>query len=472
MALDTGKKLLLSDLNLSAKEVLVEWQKIIFVVMVISGLVCISVDLDMTVYWVTIFFNVAYLFCNTYRLFTIFIGYKIKEAEAAEVEVEAHKRVSFTLTDEQLPTYTVLIALFHEEAVIPSLVKSISNLDYPKDKVQVLLILEEEDKETLEAIKALNLPKYFQTVIVPFSKPQTKAKACDYALQFATGQRICIFDAEDRPDSLQLKIAANVLATTGEEYVAVQGRLLYYNAHENLLTSMFEIEYQGLYEFTLPVATYFKFPIPLGGSSNHFRTDFLKEIGGWDPYNVTEDADLGIRLSLAGHRTKIIHSYTAEEAPISIKAWIKQRARWIKGYFHTSFIFLRYPKLLFKEFSLGGILFFLYILFIGPTLMLVAPILIIFSALIIMGYFDFPAGYNLFLILLTWVNLGYMTLHFMFTSYMVAKESGEKCLRYIWILYMLYFFFHWFAAMRAARQLYLDPHKWEKTTHGLTKVKN
>ncbi len=463
--LTENKRLLLSDLNLSAKEVLVPWQKLVLLAILIGMIIFSFTDLYMTLYWTNIFFNVFFLLSNTYRLSLILMGSRIHDAEL-------NHKMSFALTDKQLPTYTVLLALFREGSVVPSLIKSMNELDYPKDKLQILLILEEEDKETLEVIKKLNPPKHFQTIIVPFSKPQTKAKACDYALQYATGELTCIFDAEDRPEPLQLKMAANTLATSGEDIVAVQCRLHYYNGHENLLTSMFEIEYQGLYTFALPVAGYFKYPIPLGGSSNHFRTSFLLEIGAWDPYNVTEDADLGIRLALSGHRIKIIYSYTAEEAPVTMKSWINQRARWIKGYFHTSFIFLRYPNYLLKEFSLRGILFFLYVLFIGPTLMLCAPFLIALSVAIILGFFHFDPGANRFLILFTWINLFYATVQFMFTSYMIASTSGHKYLRYKWMLFMLYFIMHYFAAMKAAYQLYIDPHKWDKTPHGLTKVKN
>lgn len=455
----------IKDLDLSAKEILKPWQEFIILSMGIAFLFFLDLNVDLTIYWTVMFFNIIFFLSNHYRLGIMVMGGTL-------YNVDMQHQNSFFLTDEQLPTYTIILPLFHEGTVIPSLVKSLCNLDYPTEKLQILLILEEEDKDTLAAIQAFNPPSQFQTIIVPNSKPQTKAKACDYALQYATGELTCIYDAEDRPDRLQLKIAANKFAISDEKVACLQCRLCYYNGHENLLTSMFEIEYQSYYNFFLPVATYFNLPIPLGGSSNHFRTSFLLSIGAWDPYNVTEDADLGMRLAATGHLTKIIYTYTKEESPITFRAWLKQRVRWIKGYFHTFFIYFRYPRKVLGTFSFGGKVFFMYILCITPFLVLFSPAIIGLTVAIYLSYFQFNPMMNLILILFTWTNMVTTILCFLYTSHMIVNVSDHKYLRYRWPFYLFYFLLLSYAAILAAYKLFKEPHKWDKTTHGVTKVEN
>jgi glycosyltransferase XagB len=459
------RKLTLIELDLSAKRVLVGWQKIMLIVMAVVLFICYYNQFDYSIFWTVIFFNVLYLYVNSYRFALMLMGAKMHQHD------QKFAKKHITLTDKELPTYTILIPLFKEAAVLPKLVKAISSFDYPTAKLQVLLILEENDDETGKAIDALGLPKHFQKVVVPYSEPQTKAKACNYAMGLATGDLVCIYDAEDRPDKDQLKIVASKFAESDPRVACVQCRLCFYNGKENLLTSMFEIEYQALYTFLLPVITYLSLPTPIGGSSNHFRREFLQNIGGWDPYNVTEDADLGLRLAVTGHRVKMVYSYTPEEAPITLRAWIKQRVRWIKGYFHTFFIYFRYPRNVWSEYRISGFMFFMYIMFFGPFLTLTTPIMITISAFIIMGYFDF-GGYEYPLKMFTWFNLMYTLLHFMFTSFMIARVAGHSYLKYKWILFLFYFVLHMYAAVIAVYKLFREPHKWDKTTHGVTTVDN
>ncbi len=414
-------------------------------------------------FYTVMFMNCLYFFANSYRLLLFLNGLRILH------ETEEHDKI-ITLTDEDLPKYTILIPLFKEAAVIPRLVKALSDLDYPSEKKQVLIILEEEDNETPVAINAIeNLPSYFNVIVVPHSYPQTKAKACNYAMQFATGDITTIFDAEDRPDTDQLKKVAQKFSESDDNTVCIQAKLCYYNASENWLTGMFTIEYANLFNYVLPAMSRFNFPIPLGGSSNHFRTEILREMKGWDPYNVTEDADLGLRLSARGYKTSTVHSFTPEEAPISVRAWIKQRSRWVKGYFHTFFVYMRHPIYVYKKYRFKGFVFFLYMLFISPFLLVTMPIMLYFSFKIVFGFYMFPHITEQILKYFTLFNLLYGYFGLLFSTFIMKQVQDLSAVR-LWFTYPFYFLLHVIAAVIAFYKLLTDPHKWDKTTHGVSKI--
>src|SRR5258708_5513213 len=187
-----------------------------------------------------------------------------------------------------------------------------------------MLLLEEDDTETIETVKTMLLPSYVRTVIVPQSMPKTKPKACNYGLSFAKGKYLVIFDAEDMPDPLQLKKAYLGFQKVPSNVKCLQAKLSYYNSRQNLLTRFFTAEYALWFDLTLPGLQSLNSALPLGGTSNHFETVVLKKLKGWDPFNVTEDADLGVRLFQEGYRTAIIDSTTYEEATSSPKNWIRQ----------------------------------------------------------------------------------------------------------------------------------------------------
>jgi cellulose synthase/poly-beta-1,6-N-acetylglucosamine synthase-like glycosyltransferase len=407
--------------------------------------------------------NGLYFFANTYRLLLFLNGLRILASTEEEDGL-------ITLKNEELPSYTILIPLFKEAAVIPKLVQALDRLDYPPEKKQVLIILEEEDDETPPAIAAVkNLPSYFQVIVVPNSLPQTKAKACNYAMKFATGDLTTIFDAEDRPDIDQLKKVAQKFSQSDENAVCIQAKLCYYNAGENWLTGMFSIEYANLFNYVLPAMSRFNFPIPLGGSSNHFRTKILREMRGWDPYNVTEDADLGLRLSARGYKIHTVHSFTHEEAPISLNAWIKQRSRWVKGYFHTFFVYMRHPIFVYRKYGFKGFVFFLYMLFISPFLLATMPIMLYFSGKIILGFYDFPHMTEQVLKYFTVFNLFYGYFGLLFMTFIMKQVQDLSKVR-LWFTYPLYFTLHVIAAVLAFYKLLTNPHKWDKTTHGVSKL--
>ena len=186
-------------------------------------------------------------------------------------------------------------------------------------------------------------------VTVPNGQPRTKPRALNYALQDARGTLVAVFDAEDIPDADQLRRAANAFIEGGPRLACVQARLAIYNADESFLSRQFALEYSALFSGLLPALGFLRLPLTLGGTSNHFRRDLLLKIGGWDPFNVTEDADLGIRLARFGYEVSVINSVTMEEAPASWRSWRGQRTRWIKGWIQTYLVHMRRPLRLWRD---------------------------------------------------------------------------------------------------------------------------
>lgn len=453
--------------DFTAKIVFTKLIAVILILMTVGTIWAYWTHTNVTVYAIVMIMNCLYFFNNSFRLRQFLMGAKI-------IQHYKHDDFHVNLTDEQLPTYTILVPVFKEAEVIPNLIRSLKAIDYPSNKMEVLFLCEEEDKETYAAIKKETLPKDFRAVVVPKSEPQTKGKASNYGLNLAKGQIVTIFDAEDRPEPDQLKRVAQRFARSEEHVVCIQARLYYYNSGENWLSSMFNFEYTNLFNYVLPAMTMHNQPIPLGGSSNHFKTSFLKKLHGWDPYNVTEDADLGVRLTARGYKTKMVYSFTGEEAVLNFRAWIKQRSRWFKGYLHTFFVYLRHPIYVFRHYGLLGYIGLFSLLFLSPFMLAMLPLLIFLSVKIILGHYDFVYPYDVALLLFTWFNLFYGMLSLWFMAYImkyVQNHHGMKKAKY-WYTYPFYFILHTVAAVIAVYLLITKPHKWEKTQHGVTKVAN
>lgn len=248
-----------------------------------------------------------------------------------------------------LPRYTVVAALHDEAEVLPQLVAHLAALDYPADRLQGFLALEAHDHDTIEAAWAADRPDWLSILIVPPGKPQTKPRALNHALARATGDLITVYDAEDEPDPLQLREAAGRFASDPEGTLAcLQAPLRIRRRSASpdaspFLDRQFAVEYAALFEVALPGMTRLGLPFPLGGTSNHFRVDILRQVGGWDPWNVTEDADLGFRLWRHGYRLGVLGRPTWETPPGDLRAWLPQRNRWMKGYMQTFGVHTRRP---------------------------------------------------------------------------------------------------------------------------------
>lgn len=249
---------------------------------------------------------------------------------------------TYELDLENLPTYSVLVALYKESPIIQQLIFNLKNLNYPTDKLEILILLEQDDDETRNAISTIALPSHFHVLIVPEGVPKTKPRALNYGLSRANGTYIVVYDAEDRPDKDQLLIATNTFLNSDDSLICLQAPLRPVGA-KSFVGKQFTLEYGLQFENFLPFLNNLGLPFPLGGTSNHFNAQKLREVGGWDAYNVTEDADLGIRLSRFGYNSGLIDAPTYESAPETIRQWLPQRTRWIKGYLQTLIVHLRTP---------------------------------------------------------------------------------------------------------------------------------
>ena len=252
------------------------------------------------------------------------------------------------LSDDELPHYTVVVALYREASVVDDLVKAIDALDYPKGKLDIKLVVEQRDAETLGRIAELGLPARFEVVVAPSGKPQTKPRALNIALSSARGDLVVVYDAEDAPAPDQLRLAASRFAAE-KDLDCLQARLAIRNHGKSWLSKLFAIEYAILFDVLNPGLCALNLPIALGGSSNHFRVGSLVGVGAWDEWNVTEDADLGIRLSRFGYRVKALGSDTWEEAPYEFGNWFSQRVRWQKGWIQTLIVHSRRPIFFWRD---------------------------------------------------------------------------------------------------------------------------
>lgn len=383
------------------------------------------------------------------------------------VDISVSQAEVAALSDAELPVFTVLVPMYREHEVLPILVESMRRLDYPRAKLDVKLVLEANDTETIEAAKALRAESLFEIVRVPHSMPKTKPKACNYALRFARGEYTVVFDAEDIPEPDQLKKVVALFRRTSEQVACVQARLNYFNRDDNFLTRMFTLEYSQWFDYLLPGLHALRIPIPLGGTSNHFRTSTLLALGAWDPYNVTEDADLGVRLTQAGYRVAVVNSTTFEEANGVYRSWINQRSRWIKGYMQTWLVHMRRPVTLWRR--LGPVGFLGFQLFIGfpPMTALINPLLwATFVVGIIIGpehVARFYPGPVLYLAMLNLLIGNAMYIYFNMVA--AAKRHWYRLVPW-GLLAPLYWIMHSVAAYKAAWQLVFKPHYWEKTQHG------
>ncbi len=451
--------------ELSAHERIGSFSRLLFLTF-LAGLIILAL-------WVppmAIVFNILSI-----MVFLSIAGLRLAATFAARRLQDTHERTFAQLfTDpiimEEWPSYTVLIPLYREAAVLTDLISCLSRLDYPRDKLSIQLLVEADDHETWDALKKLKLPPAFTVVTVPVHGPRTKPKALNYALAFINSDLVVIYDAEDRPHPLQLKEAAMRMREGGNQLACLQGRLAIDNGAAGFLSRQFAVEYAALFDGFLPFLADKDLPVPLGGTSNHFRTDILKKVGGWDPYNVTEDADLGLRLKRLGYRIELLKTETWEEAPENYALWIRQRTRWFKGWMQTWLVHMRNPLALWR--ALGPTSFLIFQANIGGMLIsaLIHPVYILsfgLSFLVVMMQAEpVSALFWIFLI----ANLLNLLLGYggaMALSYRRAR------LRYGYgfatILAMpIYWLMMTPAAWRALFQLLDDPHHWEKTDHGLS----
>lgn len=448
----------------SAISTLVGWQK----VALFSVLAIFAVSLALSLHTALVAFigilSVLYFADTVFNLFLVLKSLSFPpELNYTDAQIQ-------DLADSKLPTYSILCPLYREAKVLPAFVQSISQLDWPKEKLDVMLLLEENDTETISAAKNLHLPSYFRIVVVPHSQPKTKPKACNYGLAFVRGEYVVIYDAEDKPDPLQLKKAYLAFQNSPSQVVCLQAKLNYYNPSHNLLTRLFTAEYSLWFDITLPGLQSINTSIPLGGTSNHFRTAVLKELHGWDAFNVTEDCDLGARLFKHGYKTAIIDSVTLEEANSNVGNWLRQRSRWIKGYIQTYLVHNRHPRQFFKQHGIHALIFQLVV---GGKIafMVINPILwaTTISYFALYKYVG-PAIESLYPPLIFYMAAFSLIFgNFLFMYYYMlgsAKRGHWEIVKYVYLI-PFYWLLVSIASLKAWYQLIVNPHYWEKTHHGL-----
>jgi len=439
-------------------------QKILIVVLLFAISVSFIVNWHATLVSAVILVTSIYFIDFFFNFFLIFRSFTSKhELSFTEKEIKAHPK--------DWPSYTILCPLYKEWAVIPQFVDAMKKLDYPQDKLQILFLLEEDDLQSQKVVREFNLPSFFETVIVPHSLPKTKPKAMNFALSRIKGEYCVIYDAEDVPDPLQLKKAILGFNLSGEKVACIQAKLNFYNPKQNLLTKAFTAEYSLWFELILPGLQTLNAPIPLGGTSNHFRTEGIKMLGGWDPFNVTEDADLGIRLFKKGYKTAILDSVTLEEANSDFLNWYNQRTRWIKGYIQTYVVHMRHPTTFDKGLLNPNMLLFQLIIGSKVFSLLVNP----FMWLLTFAYFLFQFQFGSFVqSLYPPVVLYFAVATLVFGNFLQIVYYMIGCYRkkeFALCKYALIIPLYWvgmsIAAWKALYETFYKPYYWSKTKHGL-----
>lgn len=366
-----------------------------------------------------------------------------------------------------LPTYSVLVALHKEAEIVPDLLEALGRLQWPRSKLEIKLVCEADDVATLTALRAHRLPAYLEIVEVPNEGPRTKPKALSYALPTISGEFVVLFDAEDRPHPWQLLEAWQAFRKGPPDLACLQAPLDIANSRAGAIPAMFAFEYSALFRGLLPFLAAGGLLLPLGGTSNHFRRSVLEEVGAWDPYNVTEDADLGIRLLRFGYRTGTITRSTLEDAPVSLRDWLPQRTRWFKGWCQTWLVHMREPRRLWRE--LGPASFLIaQILFLGMVVSsLVHPLLVVGAGLLTVKLalgMPLSTGQSVLLLVdVANVVCGYTS--FLLLGWQTLAPRARRAFWRVVLWTPIYWMLMSAAAWRAVWQLWRNPHLWEKTPH-------
>lgn len=371
------------------------------------------------------------------------------------------------LEDAELPVYSVLVPLRDEEAMVSQLYAAIAALDYPAEKLDVKFVVEARSVDTIAAIRRLPTDPRFELIEVPDGPPRTKPKALVYALPFVRGENVVVYDAEDIPDPGQLRMAASLFAAD-PGLDCLQAELTIDNRAENWLTAMFAGEYAGLFGLMLPALARCRLPMPLGGTSNHFRSAALREVGAWDAFNVTEDADLGVRMARLRYRVASLCSETGEEAPITVSAWLAQRTRWMKGWMQTFLVHNRHPVQFRRDIGWRG--FLAFELYVGGMI-LSAPLHTVFLTSVLLRPIFWPDAVSP--PALTILNDLVIVIGYGGTVVLVVMgllRLGEARLLPAQLGLPIYWLLHSVASVRATAELLSRPYFWAKTTHGRTRL--
>lgn len=447
----------------SAAVAFVPWQKRALLAGVLVTVVALILWTVPTLIAITAVCTVGYIATMADRLLLLSRGL------ARDAIMTVSDDEALAVADADLPTYTVLVPAYNEPEVVADLIAAMDSLVYPTDKLQVLLLLEEDDTVTITAAEKAGMGDSIEILKVPAADPRTKPKACNYGLHFATGAIVTIFDAEDRPDPLQLRRVAVAFSRLDDDVACVQAKLAFHNGSQNMLTAWFTADYALWFSFILPGLMRSRSPIPLGGTSNHIRASVFDEIGAWDPFNVTEDADLGVRIAASGMRTAVLDSTTLEEANPDPINWIRQRSRWYKGYLQTWLVHMRDPIALWRTIGTAGLLRFTALLAGTPIVACLNMVFWLITLVWLLGqpelvqqvfpwYIYFPAL----------ISLVFGNFTVLYMNLVACRETGNADLWLSCLTVPLYWLLMSVAAIKGTYQLVKNPSYWEKTFHGLS----
>jgi cellulose synthase/poly-beta-1,6-N-acetylglucosamine synthase-like glycosyltransferase len=368
----------------------------------------------------------------------------------------------------RLPKISILVPLYRERDIAGALVKRLARLSYPRELLEICLVVEASDTVTESALTKGGLPRWMRVVRVPKGGVQTKPRALNYALDFTSGSLVGVYDAEDAPDPGQLHEVAKKFAQGGEDLACVQGILSFYNAKTNWLSRCFFFEYAGWFRVMLPGLQKLGFAIPLGGTTLFFRRDVLVKLGAWDAHNVTEDADLGMRLARRGYRCEMMNAVTQEEANSHLWPWVKQRSRWLKGYAVTWCVHMRSPLLLWRELGAWKFIGF-QILFLSTLVSFILAPILWWSLLTFLfswpnPIFD-PMPANMVMASTAFfISAEIVTL----AVFAAATANIDKRPSIGWVTTLpAYFIFGTLAAYKGLGELLFNPFYWDKTEHGM-----
>ncbi len=370
------------------------------------------------------------------------------------------------LDDAALPSISLLIALYREEDIADRLVRRMAALDYPRDRLDLILVVEDDDHATRAALLGADLPPWMRLLAAPEGTIRTKPRALNLALDVAQGDIIGVYDAEDAPEPDQLRKVAAAFAAAPPRIACVQAQLDFYNPRKNWLARCFTMEYALWFRLILPGIERLRLPLPLGGTSVFLRRDTLRALGGWDAHNVTEDADLGIRLARHGYETRMIQSTTYEEANCRALPWVRQRSRWIKGYLITYLVHMRHPRQLWRQLGPRG--------FVGFQTIVLGSLSQTFLGPLLWTLWTIPLGLGhpltgllppQALALIGTLFLGAEVLGTLL-SLIALRRSGQR-IHPLWIPTLhAYFPLGTVAAVKALAELLSAPFYWDKTHHG------
>ncbi len=417
--------------------------------------------------------------------------------------IEITDSESNVFPDYKLPIVTILLPLYKEKRTLQYLLESILQSNYPKSKLDIRFLIEHDDTETLRSILSLSdnwnrieeiefnkygIPKKIKVldkasieIDYIFKGVRTKPNALNVGLKNAKGDMLIIYDAEDRPNPNEMRKMAKYMMEN-PEIACVQARLSYYNADQSLLTKLFTIEYIQHFLVMLPEYFSMKHIIPLGGTSNFFRVEVLRDLNGWDPMNVTEDADLGIRLARRGYLTVPMNVITWEEAPPGIYYWIRQRVRWNKGYLYTLVRLFRHPLQLMRDVGFKSTISIVHLLSY-PIISIITLVGWVFFSLYWLDWFGivavqpladwiheaFESSPPLFYMSLLTLAFGVFYNTFVGLEGLFRQQDGYALGKVKYIFFTpLYLLLHGISAVIATVELVLKPNVWHKTPHGFS----